>query len=99
MRAEPDGESTETGRARVLTVVVCFRAVVFVSQCDEGLCVGTSKVCSPSNDCNTPACNSSTGDCYDVPKPDGSDCTHPDLCTDNDQVLLLLFRCVTAVRD
>ncbi|MBN2802845.1 MAG: CRTAC1 family protein [Deltaproteobacteria bacterium] len=44
--------------------------------CEEGVCTGDIKKCEVVDDClESAVCNSATGECEGVPKPDGTSCT------------------------
>ncbi|MBI5533646.1 MAG: hypothetical protein HY898_13080 [Deltaproteobacteria bacterium] len=48
--------------------------VCTVDTCQAGACVGVPKVCTPSNECHTSACNTSNGNCDETVLPDGTVC-------------------------
>jgi len=75
-----------------LYVMMACACSVYVSGCGLPLCDDVvhllSDSCTPSNDCNTSTCNTSTGVCDETPVAngdscdDGVACTDPDTCTD-----------------
>jgi hypothetical protein len=53
--------------------------------CDAtGTCVGTAKVCPPSDGCHNGVCNDADGSCGQVNKDDGTTCNDNKNCTKNE---------------
>jgi hypothetical protein len=53
--------------------------------CQDGACVGTPKVCTASDACHLAGtCNPSTGECPNLPAPDGTACSDGNPCTTGD---------------
>jgi hypothetical protein len=74
-----DGSCTTTNLANGSACQASDKCLID-TMCSGGTCVGTPKVCVPSSPCRTSACNPSTGDCEDTPRPAGSPCSLTDSC-------------------